>query len=82
MRQGNFGLNEAYNLLLISDALNAKLKNNGKTTDQITALLLAEMTALATTHKATPAWITVPIRAKAGTYSAYFGLLSQLGNRR
>ena len=68
--------------MLISDAMNTKLKIEGKTTDQITALLLAEMTKLATTHKAVPAWITVPIRATAGTYSAYFGLLSRLGNRR
>ena len=82
MRQGDVGLNESYNLVLISDAMNAKLKSEGKTTDQITALLLAEMTTLATTHKAVPAWITVPIGAKAGTYSAYFGLLSRLGNRR
>jgi len=82
MRQGEVGLNEAYNFVLISDAMNAKLKGEGKTADQITALLLAEMTTLATTHKAIPAWITVPIRAKTGTYSAYFGLLSKLGNRR
>jgi hypothetical protein len=68
--------------VLVSDAMNAKLKGEGKTTSQITALLHAEMTVLATTHKAVPAWITVPIRAKAGTYSAYFGLLSHLGNRR
>jgi hypothetical protein len=82
MRQGDVGLNEAYNLVLISDAMNAKLKSEGKTTDQITALLLAEVTILAETHKAVPAWITVPIRARDGTYSAYFGLLSRLGNRR
>lgn len=82
MRQGDVGLNESYNLVLISDAMNAKLKSEGKTTDQITALSLAEMTALAATHKAMPSWIAVPIRARAGTYSAYFGLLSRLGNRR
>jgi hypothetical protein len=82
MRQGNVGLNEAYNFVLISDAMKAKLKSGGKTTDQITAMLLAEMTGLAATHRAIPAWIMVPIRAEAGTYSAYFGLLSHLGNRR
>jgi hypothetical protein len=82
MRQGDVGLNESYNFVLISDAMNAKLKSEGKTIDQITALLLSEMTTLATAHKAIPAWITVPIRAKAGTYSAYFGLLTKLGSRR
>jgi hypothetical protein len=35
MRQGEVGLNESYNLVLISDAMNAKLKSEGKTTDQM-----------------------------------------------
>jgi Holliday junction resolvase-like predicted endonuclease len=39
MRHGNVGLNESYNLVLISDAANAKLKEQGKTTDQITTML-------------------------------------------
>ncbi|MBR0832015.1 hypothetical protein JQ612_02330 [Bradyrhizobium manausense] len=82
MRQGDLGLNESYNLVLISDPVNARLKEQGKTADQITSMLLAEVTALAAEHSATPAWATVSIRARAGTYSAYFGLVSQLGNRR
>ena len=47
MRQGDVGLNESYNLVLISDVANARLKEQGKTTDQITSMLLAEVSALA-----------------------------------
>jgi hypothetical protein len=54
MRQGNVGLNESYNLVLIPDALNRRLKEQGKTTDQITAMLLAEVSKLATDLSATP----------------------------
>ena len=82
MRQGNVGLNESYNLVLIPDALNKRLKNQGKTTDQITAMLLAEVSKLATDLDATPAWATVSIRPRERTYSAYFGLVARLGNRR
>lgn len=82
MRQGDVGLNESYNLVLISDPVNAELKEQGKTKDQITSMLLAEVFALASELDATPAWATVPIRPRAGTYSAYFGLVAQLGNRR
>jgi hypothetical protein len=82
MRQGSVGLNESYNLVLISDPVNARLKEQGKTTDQITSMLLAEVSALAAELGATPAWATVSIRPRAGTYSAYFGLVAQLGNRR
>jgi hypothetical protein len=82
MRQGDVGLNESYNLVLISDPVNARLKQQGKTTDQITSLLLTEVSALAAGLDATPAWATVPIRPRNGTYSAYFGLVANLGNRR
>jgi hypothetical protein len=82
MRQGDVKLNESYNLVLISDAMNAKLKEQGKTTDQITALLLAEVSRLAAELDATPAWATVAIRPRTGIYSAYFGLVADLGNKR
>src|SRR5258708_7166088 len=82
MRQGDVGLNESYNLVLISDAANARLKERGKTPDQITMLLLAEVASLAAALNATPAWATVAVRPRAGTYSAYFGIVAQLGNRR
>jgi hypothetical protein len=82
MRQGNVGLNESYNLVLIPDALNKRLKSQGRTTDQITTMLLAEVSKLATNLDATPAWGTVSIRPNEGTYSAYFGLVARLGNRR
>jgi len=82
MRQGQIGLNESYNLVLISNPVNARLKEQRKTTDQITSMLLAEVSALAARLDATPAWATVSIRPRAGTYSAYFGLVARLGNRR
>jgi Holliday junction resolvase-like predicted endonuclease len=82
MRQGNVGLNESYNLVLITDAANAKLKEQGKTTDQITTMLLSEVDRLAAALDATPAWATVAVRPRLSTYSAYFGLVAHLGNRR
>jgi hypothetical protein len=82
MRQGDVGLNGAYNIILISGPANRKLKEQGSTRDQITAMLLAEVERLATGLDATPAWVTVPIRSRAGTFSAYFGPVAQLGNRR
>jgi hypothetical protein len=82
MRQGEVGLNESYNLILIPDATNHELKRQGRTTDQITSMLWDEVAELAKLHAATPAWITVPVRPKAGTYSAYFGLVASLGNKR
>jgi hypothetical protein len=82
MRQGDIGLNESYNLILIPDAANNRLKAQGKTADQITSMLLAEVSSLADELGATPAWATVSIRPRAGTYSAYFGPLAMLGNRR
>jgi hypothetical protein len=82
MRQGDVGLNESYNLVLISDPVNRRLKEQGKTPDQITAMLLAEVGRLATKLDATPAWVTVPIRPREGTFSSYFGPVAQLGNRR
>ena len=82
MRQGDVGLNESYNLVLIPDDLNKRLKEQGKTTDQITTMLLAEVSKLAIGLDAIPAWATVSIRPREGTYSAYFGLVGRLGNRR
>jgi hypothetical protein len=82
MRQGDVGLNESYNLVLIPNVVNRKLKEQGRTTDQITSMLLAEVDKLAGQLNATSAWATVSIRPKVGTYSAYFGLVTHLGNRR
>lgn len=82
MRQGDVGLNESYNLVLISDVANAKLKAEGKSQSQITALLWEEVSKLAANLNAIPAWATVSIRPREGTYSAYFGLAAELGNRR
>lgn len=72
MRQGNVGLTSVLQSCLDTDALNKRLKNQGKTTDQITVMLLAEVSKLATHLDATPAWGNVSIRPRDGTYSAYF----------
>jgi hypothetical protein len=69
MRQGDVGLNESYNLILIPDALNTRLKQQGNTTQQITSMLLEEVFALAGALDATPAWATVSIRPREGTYT-------------
>lgn len=82
MRQGDAGLNESYNVVLISDPVNARLKEQGRTQGQITSLLLAEVDSLAAELGAKSAWATVSIRPRAGTYSAYLGVMTQLGNRR
>jgi Holliday junction resolvase-like predicted endonuclease len=82
MRQGNIGLNASYNLVLIRGSANAQLKRQGKTTDEITSLLLKEVSDRAAVLGATPAWATVSIQARLGAYSSYFGLVAQLGNRR
>ena len=81
-RQGNVKLNESYNLAKIPDPLNKRLRAEGRTVDQITAMLLAEVNSLAARHNAEAAWVTIPLRPLAGTYSAYFGTVAQLGNRR
>jgi hypothetical protein len=54
MRQGEVGLNESYNLVLIRDATNAELQRQGKAVEQITSMMLAEVTDLASRHEATP----------------------------
>jgi Holliday junction resolvase-like predicted endonuclease len=82
MRQGEVGLNESYNLVLVRNSANAELKRQGKSQQDVTNLLLAEVGELAKQHNALPAWATVAVRPKAGTYSAYFGLVSELGIRR
>jgi len=82
MRQGDIGLNASYNLVLINDAANKELKRQGLSVDEITARLLAQVHELASQHDAKAAWITVAVRPRKAEYSAYFGLVSDLGNRR
>lgn len=82
MRQGGGRRNESYNLIQIRDAANAQLKLNGLATAEVTRRLLEEVQSIAAAHDAEPAWVTVAIRASAGTYSAYFGLVASLGIKR
>jgi hypothetical protein len=82
MRQGGGRRNESYNLIQIRDVANAQLKLNGLTTADITRRLLREVQLIAAGHDAEPAWVTVAVRANAGSYSAYFGLVASLGLKR
>lgn len=75
-------LNESYNLVLINDSGNKKLKSQGKSVEVITRMLLDEIRKRATDLKSIPAWITVPVRPENGTYAVYFGMLADNGNRR
>ncbi|TIM99996.1 MAG: hypothetical protein E5Y38_14900 [Mesorhizobium sp.] len=76
------GLNESYNCVLVPDAINRRMKEQGATVGDITALALRQVHLLAERFAAIPAWVTVPLRPMQGTYSAYFGLLKELGHRR
>lgn len=76
------GLNESYNCVLVPDAVNKRLRAQGLTPDEITKLALRQVYKLAASFNSIPAWITVPMRPTQGTYAAYFGLLSDLGNKR
>lgn len=76
------GLNSSYNCVLVRDVVNRRLKEEGKTVDQITRMALQEVFHRAKTYGAVPAWIAVPMRPARGMYAAYFGVLSDLGNKR
>ncbi|TGQ80109.1 hypothetical protein EN850_12480 [Mesorhizobium sp. M8A.F.Ca.ET.207.01.1.1] len=76
------GLNESYNCFLVPGAINRRMKEQGATVNDITALALRQVHLLAERFAAIPAWVTVPLRPMQGTYTAYFGLLKELGNKR
>ncbi len=71
-------LNKYYNILKINAVKDAKLKASGLSADQITLKLYQELNVIAIREEATPAWVTVPIDASSATFSAYFGLVSDL----
>lgn len=82
MRQGGERRNDSYNIVGIRKPANARLKRNGRTTDEITRMLLEEVQDIAVSYDAEPASITVAVSPDAGTYSAYFGLVASLGLTR
>lgn len=82
MQQGGTALNASYNLVLANNARNRILKEQGYAVEQITGMLLDEVRTLAQKVEAVPAWITVPVDVMTSTYSAYFGLLEDLGHKR
>ena len=75
-------LNESYNCILVADAANKRLKAQGRTVEEITDLAFSNVADIARIYDSVPAWIAVPVRPLEGTYSVYFGLLSDLGARR
>lgn len=75
-------LNDSYNCIIVSKAKNDRLKDEGKSVEEITKLAIKEVKDLALLYEAVPAWITIPIRPERGAYAVYFGLLSQLGEKR
>jgi hypothetical protein len=82
MRQGDVGLNASYNLVLVPDAVNRSLKLTGKSTEEISKMAWQEVAELAAQSSAVPAWVTVAARPRSGEFSAYFGLVGELRNRR
>ncbi|RWD65984.1 MAG: hypothetical protein EOS36_06205 [Mesorhizobium sp.] len=76
------GLNASYNCVLVPGGINWRVKEQGASVDDITALALSQVHLLAGRFGAIAAWVTVPLRPMEGTYAAYFGLLKDLGNRR
>jgi Holliday junction resolvase-like predicted endonuclease len=80
--QANGKINPSYNAVLIRSDKKRQLESSGKTEAQITTLLWTEVQALADQWEAVPAWVTVATQPLKGIYSAYFGLVSSLGNRR
>lgn len=80
--QTNGKINPTYNAVLIRADKKRQLESQGKTETQITALLWAEVQRLADQCKAVPAWTTIAMQPLKGIFSAYFGLVSALGNRR
>ena len=82
MQTGGIKINGSYNLVLINDAANNRLKSEGNTEIEITKLLLQRVDDLAMMHNAVGAWVTVAVRPNEGTYAAYFGLVRTLGLKR
>ncbi len=80
--QADGKINPSYNAVLIRADKKRLLESEGKTEAQITALLWTEVQELADQWKAVPAWTTVATQPLKAIYSAYFGLVSTLGNRR
>jgi hypothetical protein len=80
--QANGRINPTYNAVLIRADKKAQLEGAGKTEAQITEILWREVQALAERWQALPAWTAVAMRPLRGTFCAYFGLATALGNRR
>ncbi|MCK3776683.1 hypothetical protein MZK49_08050 [Ensifer sesbaniae] len=75
-------LNECYNAVKFNEAEKRTLQAQGKSQDEITAIIWEAVDGLAQQWNACPAWIVVPMRPEEGSYSAYFGLASVIRHRR
>ena len=76
------GLNPSYNCFTVAGPMGRRLKESGLSVDDITRLALDEIFAMAARYDAVAAWLTVPVRPLEQSYAAYFGFVSELGNRR
>jgi hypothetical protein len=80
--QAGGAINPSYNAILIRNDKKQMLERLGKTEAEITAILWDGVDQIAARWKAVPAWVTVAMRPERGTYSAYYGLVSAICNRR
>lgn len=80
--QANGKLNPCFNAVNPNQAVLRALKAEGKTEDQITAIIWEAVDHLASRWGARPAWISIPMRPEEGTYAAYFGEVAQIRHRR
>lgn len=75
-------VNECYNAVKLNEVEKRALQAQGKTQDEITAIIWAAVDDLAQRWNAIPAWIVVPMRPQESCYSAYFGEVSMIRHRR
>ncbi|MEY9768581.1 Holliday junction resolvase-like predicted endonuclease [Sinorhizobium fredii] len=75
-------LNECYNAVKLNEAEKRALQVQGKSQDEITAIIWEAVDGLAQQWNACPAWIAVPMRPEESSYSAYFGEVSLIRHRR
>ena len=80
--QDNGKLNPCYNAVLIRNDKKKVLEGLGKTEAQITAILWEGIDEIAAHLAGNTAWIAIALRPEQGTYSAYFGLVSDIRHRR
>lgn len=80
-RRDNGRLNESYNCVQVSKQRNDRLKSQGKTTREITAIAIDQVRQLAIESNSVAAWVAVSVCPKRNSYAVYFGQLDLLRGR-